>query len=136
MKVVCDTNILISALVFPGGSPDRFINLARLKEFELILSPDILSEFKSVLMKKFRYSEAEGRELTERVLEICTLIYPRERLKIITRKDSDNRILECAKEAQADFLVTSDSKDLLPLEKFGSTRIITARQFLEKFSTS
>jgi uncharacterized protein len=75
----------------------------------------------------------ETKELIERVMAVCTLVYPKERIKMITRKDSDNRILECAQEAHADFLVTGDSKDLLPLEKIGSTHIITARQFLEKY---
>lgn len=134
MKVVYDTNILISALVFPGGVPDQILNLARLGTVQLHTSPDIVTEFRRVLTEKFRYREPTASLLVERVTSISTLTYPKERLRIITRLDADNRILECAVEAQAQFLVTGDRRDILPLGKIGKTRIVTARQFLDIFT--
>lgn len=131
MRIVCDTNILISALVFPGGPPDRILNLAQLGEINLCLSPDILTEFKKVLTWKFKYTEPEVDNFTQRLVAMTEMVYPKERMDRIRRKDSDNRILECAVEAAADCLVTGDKKDILPLKQVGQTRIITAAQFLE-----
>ncbi len=130
MKVVFDTNILISAFVFPGGIPEQILNLASLNEFALCLSPDIFSEFKKVLQKKFKYSEEEIHEFLDYLRGISKMIYPIERIELIQRVDADNRILECAVETQAQFLITGDKRDLLPLQKIGKTKIITASQFL------
>ncbi len=61
-RVVCDTSILISALIFPGGSPDEVVNLTRTGEVNLYISPFILNEFERVLKEKFNYSEGEAKE--------------------------------------------------------------------------
>lgn len=131
MKIVCDTNILISAYVFPGGAMDEIFDLAKLGEVDVCLSPDIISEFKTVLVKKFKYSPEEANIFIGRVLEMVTLVYPTERLRIVKRVDADNRILECAVTAMADYLVTGDKRDLLPLKTIGRCKIVTAREFLQ-----
>lgn len=135
IRIVCDTNILISALVFPGGAPDEVLGLARLGEVDLYLSPDIISEFKTVLVRKFKYSPAEAAVFIDRILEIATLAYPTERLQIIRRVPADNRILECAQAVPADYLITGDKRDLLPLKKIGTCKIVTAREFLQMMSS-
>ncbi|MBI1883729.1 MAG: putative toxin-antitoxin system toxin component, PIN family [Chlamydiae bacterium] len=135
MRVVCDTNILISAFIFPGGPPDQVVTLSRLKEFTLCLSPDILTEFKKVLISKFKYSPTDANLLLERVTSFCEMIYPHEKIEIIKRVDADNRILECALEAKADFLISGDKRDILPLRKIEKTLIITASEFLEYWRT-
>ena len=131
MKIVCDTNILISAYLFPGGPPDEVIGLARAKEVALCISPDIVTEFKKVLILKFKHTEKEADDRLERLTQISEIVYPKERVSPIKRKDADNRILECAIEADADYLITGDKRDLLPLKIIGKTRIVTAREFLE-----
>ena len=130
MKVVFDTNIMISGFIFPGGPPSQLLNLAQIREFTLCLSPDILTKFKKVLLLKFKYSEEEAKNFLNRITQICEMIYPTERIELIQRVPADNRILECAVEAQADFLVTGDKRDILPLKKIGNTLIVTASQFL------
>lgn len=131
MKVVCDTNILISALIFPGGPPDEVLNLARLRQVTLFLSPDIVAETKAVLIRKFRYTTPQAAVVLARLTTIATLIVPTERVALITRVDADNRILECALATRADYLVTGDKRDLLPLQKVGQTLIVTAAKFLD-----
>ena len=130
MKIVCDTNILISALIFPGGAPEQVLNLARLKMIRLYLSPEILTEFQSVLARKFRYPAKEAEMFIERLTSMAEIVYPTHRLHRISRIDADNRILECAEAAEADFLITGDRRDLLPLGSQGRTQIVTARAFL------
>ena len=131
MKIVYDTNILISATIFPGGPPDEVIGLARAKEVALFISPDIVTEFKKVLALKFKHTEKEADDRVARLTQISEMVYPKERVALIKRKDSDNRILECAIEAEADYLITGDKKDILPLEKIGRTKIVTASVFLQ-----
>lgn len=135
MKIVCDTNILISAYVYPGGTMDEILDIARRGDVRLCLSPDIISEFKAVLVRKFKYSAEEAGVFIGRVLAIATLVYPSERLSIVKRVDADNRILECAVAAKADYLITGDKRDLLPLKEIGKTKVITAREFLEKLQS-
>jgi len=131
VKIVCDTNILISAYIFPGGPPEEVIKRALIKDVTLCLSPDILSEFKKVLMLKFKHTEQEANERIERLTLVAEMTYPKERMNLIQRKESDNRILECAVESGADYLVTGDKRDILHLKAIGKTRILTASQFLE-----
>lgn len=136
MKIVCDTNIFISAYIFPGGLPEELINLARAGELTLCISPDIVTEFKKVLLRKFKHTEKETDDRAERLTQIAEMVYPKERLDRIRRKESDNRILECAVAAEADFLVTGDKKDILPLKQIERTKIVTAAQFLEIWKLS
>lgn len=130
MKIVCDTNVLISATIFPGGSPEELVDLARAKEVTLCISPDIITEFKKVLLVKFRHTEAEADDRVQRLTQISEMVYPKERVDLIKRKQSDNRILECAIESAADFLVTGDKRDILPLKIIEKTRIVTVSEFL------
>lgn len=134
MKIVLDTNVLLSALVFPGGPPEKILTMARLGELALCISPDIFSELRKVLRLKFKYTEEEVEDFIERFRAFAQMVYPEERLDLITRVDADNRILECAVQAKADFLVTGDKKDILPLKKIKSTVIVSPSQFLDYWS--
>jgi putative PIN family toxin of toxin-antitoxin system len=131
VNVVFDTNVYISALAFPGGICDHIFRFARLKKFDLLVSPDILTELKVVFTKKFKYSEDEAENIVDRVLAVAGLIYPRFRIAEIEHPDADNRILECASECAADFLVSGDKRHILSLKRFGDTRIISPSQFVD-----
>lgn len=135
MKIVCDTNVLVSSFIFPGGVPDQILNLTRLKQVQLVLSPEIITEFKKVLLQKFKYTENETVEFLDRLLNVAELVYPKERIEVIKRVPADNRILECAIEAKADYLVTGDKKDILPLQKIADTKIVSPRQFLDLYNS-
>ncbi|MDL1870664.1 putative toxin-antitoxin system toxin component, PIN family [Deltaproteobacteria bacterium PRO3] len=134
MKIVLDTNVLLSALVFPGGPPEKILTMARLRELKLCISPDIFSELRKVLRLKFKYTEEEVEDFIERFRAFAQMVYPEDRLDLITRVDADNRILECAVHAKADFLVTGDKRDILPLKKIRSTIIVNPSQFLDYWS--
>ena len=128
-KVVFDTNILISALVFPGGNPDKVLRLARIGEIELLISPFILHEFERVLREKFNYRKGGVTQRLARIANISTLVEPSERVLIIEKDEPDNRILECAVGANAEFIVSGD-KHLLELGEFADIRIVSATEFL------
>jgi len=132
VRIVCDTNIFISALRF-GGNLDKIIELAREGAIELITSPFILHEFERVLMQKFHYKKEEAKSFRKSIEKICLLVNPTTRVSIIKEKENDNRILECALEAKVDYIVTGDTKHILPLKNFQGIKIVTAAQFLEKY---
>ena len=127
--MVLDTNVIVSGLNFPGN--ERLVlDLARIGRFDLYLSPFILQEVASVLDRKFGWSEERSSQALRMLRDAATVIKPRLLPEIIGRSHADNRILECAVEASADYLVTGDRRHLLPLEKYGSAKIANAPSFL------
>lgn len=129
MKIVFDTNIFISGLLFKGGIPSRLLELAQDRFFELFISPDIRDELNQVLEVKFKLTLHE-RDLLLRWLEKRGIIvYPKKKIDLVKSCEPDNRILECALEAKADFLVTGDKKDLLSLKHSFEFKIISPGHF-------
>jgi putative PIN family toxin of toxin-antitoxin system len=130
IKVVLDTNILISAIVF-GGKPREVLDAAIKGQFQLVLADKIIGEMKGVLEgKKFQYP-AEITDLVIRELKaLAEIVKPKRSITVIEKDPEDNRVLECAQEAQGDFIVSGDG-DLLRIENFKGTKIMTPGEFLE-----
>ncbi len=83
-----------------------------------------------VLERKFDWSDERSSMALEALQQTATAIGPRRHLAVIKPNHADNRILACAVEASADYLVTDDRRKLLPLEEHRDTRIVNAPQFL------
>ena len=129
MRVVLDTNVIVSGLNFPGN--ERLVlELAIRGRFELYLSSFILEEAAGVLVRKFDWDEEHSAEALRALGNAATVIYPRRVPEVIEGGHPDNRILECAVEASADYLVTGDKRHLLPLGEHGGVRILNAPRFL------
>lgn len=129
IKVVLDTNIIVSAIVF-GGKPRDIIYLIQEKEFEAYVSPFILYELKEVLTKKFNFNDEKLKESEDLIKESFIIISPRTTVKVIKSYLIDNKILEVAVEAKADYLITGDKKHILKLKKVKKTKIVSAEEFL------
>lgn len=129
-SVVLDTNVLISALLFPGGAPSRVYELAKRGAVRLHLSGFILWEVERVLVVKFQLDAAVAAAHLRRLKLISKTVTPRKRAHCIKTRDDDNRILECALEARADFLITGDKKHILPLQTIGECVILSPAQFM------
>ena len=132
MRVVLDTNVLLSALAFPGSKPDQILRRVRHGEVELFLSDFILAELERILRDKFRFTTRQTDDRLTAIRRMATLVVPKERIALVAAKDDDNRILECAVAAHADYLVTGDKEHLLPLRSIGATQIVTPAAFLER----
>ena len=130
MRVVLDTNVLISALAFPGSKPDQILERVRRRETDLFISSFILGELERVLARKFRHTTAEVRQRVAAIRRMATLVEPGERIHLVEAMDDDNRILECAVAARADYLVTGDREHLLPLRSVQGIPIITPAAFV------
>jgi putative PIN family toxin of toxin-antitoxin system len=131
MRLVLDTNVLLSALAFPGSKPDQVLQRIRRGEVELFLSSFILTELERILRDKLRFTKRQTDERVAVIRRMATLVEPTERIALVAAKDDDNRILECAVAARADYLVTGDKEHLLPLRSIGGIQIVTAATFLE-----
>ncbi|MBI2267845.1 MAG: putative toxin-antitoxin system toxin component, PIN family [Candidatus Blackburnbacteria bacterium] len=128
-RVVLDTNIIISAVVF-GGIPRKIIQLQAQKKIKVFISPAIMEELSRVLVNKFHYSRERLAELQERLEKSTTSVIPSKQVKAIKGDEVDNRILEAAVEADADYIISGDKKHILPLKKFGRSKIVTPTQLL------
>ncbi|GBC95281.1 hypothetical protein HRbin16_01068 [bacterium HR16] len=85
-RVVCDTNIYISAFIFPGSKPDQVLDLARQGFIELNVSSFILDELRRVLLEKFRMEHTKSEEILERVRQLATIVEPEVRVFVIREK--------------------------------------------------
>ena len=131
MRDVLDTNILMSAMIFPGGKPDQILYRIRNGDIELYSSEFILDEFDRILREKFQHSRKEAAERVEVIRRMATVVKPTDKVDVIKEKADDNRILECAVAAEADYLVTGDKAHLLPVGTFRGTKIIPPARMLE-----
>ena len=129
MKVVLDTNVVISGVLY-SGSPSRVLDMMVDAEYELCLSPFILGEVARVLAHKFNRSAQFITETLEDLRRIATIVDPAPQADAVPDDHADNRVLDCAAAAQADFLVTGDRRHLLPLVEYRGVRILNAADFL------
>lgn len=130
-KAVFDTNIYISALIF-GGNPRTSLELARSGEIELISSRSILLELAEKLRGKFLWVEKDIQEAIKGILVFTKLVTPSVSVAVIKNDPADNRILECALESKANYIVSGDKKHLLSLKKFKGIPILSAKSFLDE----
>jgi putative PIN family toxin of toxin-antitoxin system len=128
LKVVFDTNIFISAFVIPGGKAEEAYRHAIRKDFILYTSIAILTETAQTLREKFGWHEDKIAQLIKTISKVAIAVKTQPHLHLLV-DDPDNRILECAEDVKADFIVTGD-KHLLSLKKFQSTSIITLSDLL------
>lgn len=129
IKVVFDANVYLSAIIF-GGNPRQCLELAKSKEVELFISHYILLEVARNLQNKFGWVEIEVEEVIKGISEFATLIYPQSIIKVVTAHPQDNKILEAANDAKADYIISGDKKHLLSLKQFRKIKILSAKQFL------
>ena len=129
MRVVLDTNILISAVFF-GGLPRLALQLSMQEHCVLLTSPVLLEEFERILVRRFRVQTSAAERILQEYKSVAEVINPSILLNIITADPSDNRILECAIAGKANAIVSGDSH-LLTLGSFRKIPILTVRQFVD-----
>jgi putative PIN family toxin of toxin-antitoxin system len=130
VRVVLDTNAVISALLFSGVS-SKLVSLWQKGLITPLLSREILDEYLRVLSySKFELSEKEIKELIqEEILPYAEVVKPKARLRVVRRDPSDNKFLECAVSGKAAVIISGD-KELLSLGRYRQIRIQSPAQFL------
>ena len=128
--MVLDTNILVSAAICDGNQA-KIIRKAHNGDVKLVISSEIIKELVDVLSRpKFKFSKEQIENHISHIVETAEIVEPDIKLNIIKEDPPDNRILECAVFANADYIISGDGH-LLSLGKIKNIPIITSMQFLE-----
>ena len=128
MRVVFDSNIYISALIFPGGRADKAILRILDGEDELIISRAIIKEVLSVLAEQFSRDREALSHVAVILGELGRIVKPDMTLHVL-KDDPDNRILECAVSSDADAIITGDKK-ILKLGSYAGVKIVSLAEYL------
>jgi putative PIN family toxin of toxin-antitoxin system len=138
VKAVLDTNILVS-LLFKKALAKEISKVIEKESVEFYSSEEILKELARVLTypkidEVLEKAGVDKRTALESLTERLKLVNPKVKVNAIKRDLSDNKVLECALEAEAKYVISGD-KHLLKLKKFRKIEIVTMREFLEKLSS-
>lgn len=109
MRIVLDSNVIISGFLF-GGAPVRLLDQALHGSVQCFTSIPILDEVRDVLRRpKFGLSSEQALTLVEELHDLCEVLTPTRRVRVIDADPDDNIILECALSAGAHFIASGDS---------------------------
>ncbi len=133
MRIVLDTNVLVSTAITPHGKVSIIIDLVNDGRLKLFVSPFILYEVDYVLAR-MGWEQAKVKEAIEAIKEVSEVIEPKVTIDVIKSDPPDNHILECAVAAKAEILVTGDRQHIRPLGNFQGIKILTPNEFLDQFS--
>ena len=124
MRVVLDTNVLVSAFVFPGGAPEQVYRRALEGRSSLATSRPLLSELGRLLTEKFGWESTHAEEAVSQLLRIGVVVDPTGQIADIADDPADNRVLEAAAESNAEVIVSGD-RHLLTLGTWRGIRVLT-----------
>jgi len=132
IRVVLDTNVVVSALLKPGSIPSSILQLCLADAgFELAASQSLLGEYEEVLRRPaFAFTPGLVDRLMELIRQKSIAVSPAPSLVALVTHAADAMVLECAIAAAADFLVTGNRSHFVG-DRHGPTRIVTPAQFLE-----
>ena len=132
IKVVIDTNVVISAPLGKDTKPARIFELLILEKIDNYTSKEILDEVKRVFESpkiSSLISEEKKDFIIHNFKAFSNAIRPEIRLDVIKEDKADNKFLECALAAKASYIISGD-KHLLRLRKFQDVSIVSPKEFL------
>jgi putative PIN family toxin of toxin-antitoxin system len=134
LRVVLDTNVLVSGLAYPLGIPGRILNSWQLGGLDVVLSKYILDEMVRVLprLSRNKRSPQEIRDLADSFLFMAEIVEPSGEVDMALRDKADGPVLGTLLASQADYLITGD-KNLPALA--GKYAIVTPSAFWERHGT-
>lgn len=131
MKIVVDTNVLISGVFF-GGFPRKVLSSIVGHQVTACATTEIIGEYEEVVQEMItRHQGKINRNILLPLINAMEIIEPVSDISIC-RDHDDDKFLGCAKDAHALYIVSGD-KDLLVLGHFESIQIVTAREFCERY---
>jgi putative PIN family toxin of toxin-antitoxin system len=118
LRVVLDTNVLVSGLAYPGSVPGRIVTLWLHGGLDVVLSRYILDETARVLprLSRIQLSDNEIRDLIDSLMFLADVIEPDAQQDADLRDIADQQVLATLRASQADYLITGD-RDLLALQE-------------------
>ncbi len=139
IRVVLDTNIIVSATILRRGHSAQVLDLWREEKIELAVSLPILEEMRKVLkrariIKQQSMAQQDVKALIEGFRESGILTSGRLDLEVVREDPEDDKFIICAVEARADYIVSGDTH-LLKLKEYQGIRIVPPREFLRLMET-
>ena len=132
-RAVFDTNVLISAYLWPG-IPRTALEMIRNGSSMLVSAQPAIEEFVRVLgYRKFGLSPEEIAPLVDDLMSLAMIVHPRHTVDVVTRDPTDNLFLEIALQGKCSVLVSGD-RHLLDLRRHRRTRILTPATFVRSCS--
>lgn len=130
IRVVIDTNVVVSANLRDEGLPAAILDLAANKKILMCVSETVLAEYKEVLNRpRLKLSPQRIARSLAVIRKTSVLFKPTRTVTLIKDDDPDNRLLECAHAAGAEYLVTGNTKHFPKI--FEATTILTPKQFID-----
>ena len=131
MRIVVDTNVLISGVFF-GGFPRRILNAIVEGKLIACATAEIIDEYEEIIQEMIKRKQGHiNYQLLAPLVQVIEVVDPVTRVKL-SRDPDDDKFLGCAKDARALYIVSGD-KDLLVLGRFENIEIITAKEFCEQY---
>jgi putative PIN family toxin of toxin-antitoxin system len=135
MRVVLDSNVIVSAMMSAGSVPARILHAWDERRFELLVSADMLAEYRRSLgydrvRQRHEKTDGEVDEPIQNYIDAAIVVQPESTLTAITSDPDDNRVLECAMAGDATHIVSGD-RHLLALGDYQEVPILTPRAFLD-----
>lgn len=128
IRIVLDTNVLVSANLNSGGLEAQIVALALNQEIRPCVSEAILDEYRRALLyPRLKFVPGEVARFLTRLVRAGAAVAPPRTLSV-SRDEADNRFLECAETAGAEYLVTGNKRHFPKLWK--TTRVVNARELL------
>ena len=128
LRVVLDTNVVVSGLLSPKGAPAAILDSATSERFRCFVSESVIEEYSEVLARDYLHIDPNRAARFIRALRaVAVLVRPQGKV-VVTRDPDDDKVVECAVEAGADFIITGNTRDFPA--KFRGVRVVTPRDFL------
>ena len=130
MRVVLDTNVVVSAILF-GGRPQEILKAALAGDLRLCISEAMVTELQGVLQRpKFGFKAEIIQSIISELTLLAEWVTPKTHLNLVKDDPADNQVIDCAVEASADYIITGD-KHLLQLGKYGKVEIANPDAFIK-----
>lgn len=131
MRIVIDTNVLISGVFF-GGFPRKILSSIVSDKITACATAEIINEYEEIVQEMVERKQGHiNKAILTPLIKAMEIIESVSQIDIC-RDPDDNKFLECARDSHALYIVSGD-KDLLVIEKYENIQIVTVKDFCEKY---
>jgi len=130
LRVVIDTNVFVSGILTETGNPSIALKAwKRTRKYQLFISEEIIEEVLKV-MHRLEVPKDVINDWDKTIRKNAVIVFPAKKIRAVKNDPSDDKFLECAAQAKADYIVTGD-KHLKKLSRFEEIKIINSKNFLD-----